>query len=154
MIKTNSSRNRYSSLSFESYWRLLFFFVKNLVREGLNGISCIEYVTTRFFEVCFFSCQMLEQPSVCRVKFQGFKCWGQSTVSWEIFSNNLVTDLPVLKCSSYRLYTQDIFFKILIQQLFFYFILKMKTMLVIKWATHPPQVIYLHPVQLQKDPFI
>lgn len=154
MIKTNSSRNRYSSLSFESYWRLLFFFVKNLVREGLNGISYIEYVTTRFFEVCFFSCQMLEQPSACRVKFQGFKCWGQSTVSWEIISNNLVTDLPVLKCSSYRLYTQDIFFKILIQQLFFYIILKMKTMLVIKWATHSPQVIYLHPVQLQKDPFI
>lgn len=131
MINTNSSRNRYSSLSFESYWRLLFFFVKNLAREGLNGISYIEYITTRFFEVCFFSCRMLEQPSACRVKFQGFKCWGQSTVSWEIFSNNLVTDLPVLKCASYRLYTQDIFFKILIQQLFFYIILKMKTMLVI-----------------------
>lgn len=136
MINTNSSRNRYSSLSFESYWRLLFSFVKNLAREGLNGISYIEYITTRFFEVCFFSCWMLEQPSACRVKFQGFKfqgfkCWGQSTVSWEIFSNNLVTDLPVLKCSSYRLYTQDIFFKILIQQLFFYIILKMKTMLVI-----------------------
>lgn len=136
MINTNSSRNRYSSLPFESYWRLLFFFVKNLAREGLNGISYIEYITTRFFEVCFFSCWMLKQPSACRVKFQGFKfqgfkCWGQSTVSWEIFSNNLVTDLPVLKCSSYRLYTQDIFFKILIQQLFFYIILKMKTMLVI-----------------------
>ena len=136
MINTNSSRNRYSSLSFESYWKLLFFFVKNLAREGLNGISYIEYITTRFFEVCFFSYWMLEQPSACRVKFQGFKfqgfkCWGQSTVSWEIFSNNLVTDLPVLKCSSYRLYTQDIFFKILIQQLFFYIILKMKTMLVI-----------------------
>ena len=146
MIKTNSSRNRYSSLSFESYWRLLFFFVKNLVREGLNGISYIEYVT--------LSRRMLEQPSAWRVKFWGFKCWGQSTVSWEIFSNNLVTDLLVLKCSSYRLYTQDIFFKILIQRLFFYIVLKMKTMLVIKWATHSPQVIYLHPVQLLKDPFI